>query len=258
MREIHRRFRWIAQPQLLLGFAALCLCAGALGNVARPAYAPASSAPEPHVKGAHSTTPIMPDCTKVPCISLTFDDGPSDSVTPRVLDILKQHNVRATFFVMGRKVPGREALLQRTYREGHEIGNHTWSHPHLPRLTPIEVEEQVRLTQQAVVAAGVPAPHVLRPPYGEVDAMVRAHARMPIVRWNIDPEDWLSNDPAAIYNGVMTHVSPGSIILLHDIHEGTVATLDQLLKDLTPRYQFVTSSELLNLTTGDQGQYFSR
>jgi peptidoglycan/xylan/chitin deacetylase (PgdA/CDA1 family) len=198
------------------------------------------------------------DCALKPCIALTFDDGPNPEVTPQILDILTRQEVKATFFIVGMRVPGQESLLRREHREGHEIGNHSWSHPDLSTLSPEDAERQIQATQQVIAAAGVPAPKILRPPYGAVNEMVAAHNNLSIVRWNVDPEDWKIQDPGLIDQALLSHVHPGSIILLHDIYPTTVAAVEPAIQALKPQYQFVTVSQLLDLTPGDQGQFFAR
>ncbi|HET8670761.1 MAG TPA: polysaccharide deacetylase family protein [Candidatus Saccharimonadales bacterium] len=194
----------------------------------------------------------------MPCLALTFDDGPNDRVTPQVLDILARNQVKATFFLVGKNIAGREPLVRRMYQEGHEIGNHSWSHTDFTKLTPEEVDLQLRLSQAAIADAGVPAPRIFRPPYGAVNPMVQSHVGMTIVRWNIDPEDWHKGDPAEIQMQVFRDARPGGVILMHDIDQATADALDPILQTLKSQYQFVTVSQLLHLSPGDQGQYFGR
>jgi peptidoglycan/xylan/chitin deacetylase (PgdA/CDA1 family) len=191
-------------------------------------------------------------------MALTFDDGPDPKVTPRILDILASHQIKATFFVVGKRVGGQEALLRRIHTEGHEIGNHSWSHPSFTKLSTADMEQQLRATQQAIVRAGVPAPTLFRPPYGAVDTAVLGHARMTIVRWDIDPADWEVKDAQRIKDHLIAHAHAGGIALLHDVHPSTADALELVLPELTPRYHFVTASHLLNVTPGDQGMYFGR
>lgn len=250
-------------PQAVICFVVLCLCVGALSGVVRQASAqPVAPSHTQLVTGGYEPAPMerlpRPDCNARPCLALTFDDGPHDVVTPQVLDILLRQQVKATFFIVGSRVAGREALLQREFHEGHEIGNHSWSHPDLTKLSPADAEGQISATQRAIAGAGVPAPHILRPPYGAIDSMVAARANMTIVRWNIDPEDWGHKDAAKIHQNVMEHVKPGGIILLHDIDPATVGALEPIIVELKPNYQFVTASQLLDLSPGDPGQYFGR
>jgi peptidoglycan/xylan/chitin deacetylase (PgdA/CDA1 family) len=143
------------------------------------------------------------------------------------------------------------------HAEGHEIGNHSWSHADFTKLTPAEVDSQLRMTQAAIAKAGVPTPQVFRPPYGAVNDMVKGHARMTIVRWDIDPADWEVMDAAKIHESILGQAKPGGIVLMHDIYPTTADALDSSILDLKARgYQFVTVSQLMNLDPGDQGQYF--
>lgn len=249
----------MSRPPLLLGFVVLCLCAGALGGVSRPQPNHSSPlAPPSHPASAPIVTSGT-NCAAVACLALTFDDGPNPEVTPYILDTLAQKRVKATFFVIGVHVAAHEDLVRSEYKEGHEIGNHTWSHPDLSKLAPEAVEEQLQLTQKAITAAGVPAPHVLRPPYGAIDDTVAAHNNLTVVRWNVDPEDWRLKDPAKIAEQIVAHARPGAIILLHDIYPTTAAALAPTIDALRQQnYQFVTVDQLLNLSPGDQGQFFAR
>jgi peptidoglycan/xylan/chitin deacetylase (PgdA/CDA1 family) len=257
MRKVRRIFVWICRPQALVGFIVLCLCVGALSSFVRanaatlqPHFRP--SVPPPVATESHV------DCNIKPCLALTFDDGPSAAVTPQILDVLAREQVKATFFVVGLHVAGNEQILQREHREGHEIGNHSWSHPDLTLLSPEDAQAQIQATQTAISNTGVPAPTVLRPPYGAANDMLLAHNNLSIVRWNVDPADWQSLDPVKIDQDLLAHVHPGSIVLLHDIYPTTVAALGPALDVLKQQYQFLTVSQLLDLTPGDQGQYFAR
>jgi len=247
-------------PPALVGVVALCLCIGAAGNVVRSLEA-AKTPQAPQVIAGNPPLSGQPavNCDVRPCLALTFDDGPNPEITPQVLDILARQHVRATFFVIGMHVPGQEALLRREYREGHEIGNHSWSHPDLTLLSPEDAEAQIESTQRAVAAAGVPAPRILRPPYGAVNDMVAAHNHLSVVRWNVDPEDWKSLDASKVLASTLAQARPGAIILMHDIYPSTVAALEPVIVALKQQnYQFVTASQLLGLTPGDQGQFFAR
>jgi len=260
MSDLRRYFGWVARPQFLIGFVVICLCVGALGTIDRAASkrSLAITVGKPRVKGLHQTVSPVPDCAAVPCMALTFDDGPNTAITPRVLDILAQEQVKATFFVVGQRVAGREYLLRRMHNEGHEIGNHSWSHPPFIQIPPADMEMQLRITQQAITAAGVPAPHLFRPPYGAVDPTVMGHTRMAIIRWNVDPADWELKDAQQVKDHLVAMARPGGIVLLHDMYPSTADALGPALKELKPYYQFVTVSQLLNITPGDQGFYSGR
>jgi peptidoglycan/xylan/chitin deacetylase (PgdA/CDA1 family) len=257
MRKVRRIFAWICHPQALVGFLTLCLCIGAVGTIARASELPGPARFRPAFPPPIAAVPHV-DCSVKPCLALTFDDGPNAQVTPQILDILARQQIKATFFIVGMRVPGQEHLLQREHREGHEIGNHSWSHPDLSKLSPEDAEAQIQSTQHIIAAAGVPAPKILRPPYGAVNDMVAAHNNLSIVRWNVDPEDWKLQDPAKIDEALLAHVHPGSIVLLHDIYPTTVAAVEPAIQILKQQYQFVTVSQLLDISPGDQGQFFAR
>ncbi len=256
----------IARPQTAAGLVAILFIAAgymAVPKIVRPTTK-AASAPViqpieqrvPDVQGAAVIAPV--DCSKVPCMALTFDDGPNPEVTPQVLDILQRHNAKATFFLIGLHVPGNEALLRRMHQEGHEIGNHTWSHTDLTKLSPGGVEDEIMQTQTAIAAAGVPLPRLMRPPYGGTDAMVRSHIPLTVVLWNIDPEDWKAKKPEKIIEHVLSHARPGGVVDLHDIRGVTAEALDPILTGLEQSYHLVTVSQLLDLSPGQQGVFYGR
>lgn len=250
-------FRWFRQPQFVAGILTLCLCIAGLGPLLRTWDRPQSIAlPRSKVKGAAAL--VVPDCAVTPCLALSFDDGPHGDVTPRILDILSREQVRATFFLVGERIAGREPIVRRMHGEGHEIGNHSWNHADFSKLSPADIEMQLRLSQQAIARAGVPAPRLFRPPYGATNPMVVSHINLPIVRWNIDPEDWRHKDPVSIQQNILAQARPGGVILLHDTDPATADALQSSLSLLRPHYQFVTVSQLLELVPGDQGQYLGR
>jgi len=237
--------------------AGLMLSAAPTANRPKPMAATVSPAPiTRHVEAASTTVPL--DCAKVACLALTFDDGPNPIVTPQVLDILARHHVQATFFLIGLHVPGNEALVRRMHAEGHEIGNHSWSHRDLTTLSPQEVELEISTTQQAIAAAGVPLPTLFRAPYGAVNAMVRSHVPLTILAWNVDPEDWNKKKAQKIIDEVLATARPGAIIDMHDIRQPTADALDPILTSLEQNYHLVTVSQLFNLPAGQQGIFYGR
>jgi peptidoglycan/xylan/chitin deacetylase (PgdA/CDA1 family) len=199
------------------------------------------------------------DCARVSCLALTFDDGPSAKYTSQVLDILERHQAHATFFLVGQEVAGNEALLRRMYDGGHEIGNHTWNHRKINELTPQQLQDDVARTQQAIVAAGVPAPRLFRPPYGLFNATIRSHVSLTIISWNIDPEDWKARKSEKITEHVLAHARPGAIVVMHDTERLTAQALEPLLTALKDRqYHLVTVSDLLDLSPGQPGIFYGR
>lgn len=211
--------------------------------------------PKPKLK------PLPPpiNCRKVHCLALTFDDGPNPETTPQIVKILEREHVKATFFVIGSRVHGNEALLRRMHQDGDEIGNHSWNHPDLTMLKPAQIKQQVSLTQKAVRAAGVPAPTLFRPPYGAVDGTVKASVPMTFMFWNEDPRDWAADTPKQVEVAVLASARPGGIVDMHDIYHVTAQSLGPIIKKLkAQKFHFVTVSELLDIKPGQRGDFFGR
>jgi peptidoglycan/xylan/chitin deacetylase (PgdA/CDA1 family) len=178
-------------------------------------------------------------------VRLTFDDGPVRAKTPRVLDVLSKYRVKATFFVIGQRVRRYPRLVKREYREGHSVQNHTYTHPELTTLSPVETRQQLRATNRAIIAAGVPRPHRFRPPYGHTNARVRSvGASLGLIQtlWSVDPHDWANPPASEICSRVVTNVRAGSIVLLHDgSGSNTVEALPSIIKRLRAQgYRFGT------------------
>lgn len=201
--------------------------------------------------------PPTPDCAVAACVALTFDDGPNPDSTPIILDALKKERVKATFFVIGLKVAANKDSLMRMQKDGHEIGNHTWAHPNLTKLSQAQIEQQVSLTQTAVTDIGLPAPKLFRPPYEAFTKPMLAYVHMPVILWNIDPKDWKEKDPKNVVAIVNAQVRAGGLIVMHD-KLVTAAAVEQIIKDLKPKFKFVTVTELLNLAPDAQGIYIGR
>ena len=125
-------------------------------------------------------------------VRLTFDDGPVRANTPRVLNVLSNYRVKATFFVIGQRARRHPDLVKREYREGHSVQNHTYTHPDLTTLGPVETRRELRATNRAIKAAGVPRPYRFRPPQGHTNARVRSvGASLGLMQtlWSVDPRD---------------------------------------------------------------------
>ncbi len=198
-----------------------------------------------------------PNCAVDACVALTFDDGPNPDSTPIILDALKQNGAKATFFEVGRLIVGQENYLRRMQAEDDEIGNHTWAHPHLTKLTPEQVDQQIQQTQQAITAIGLPAPTLFRPPYEDINPQLLSQIHLAVILWNVDPKDWAQKDSDSVARIVEQQIKPGAIIVMHD-KKVTAGAVDKILKDLRGKYRFVTVSTLLNLTPNAQGVYIGR
>src|SRR5437868_13376872 len=189
-----------------------------------------------------------------PYIALTFDDGPHQKLTPRLLDLLAEHHIHVTFFVIGENAAEHPEILQRAVREGHEIGNHTWSHPNLAKMTDENVRSQIQRTEEAIRSAIGSQPTLFRPPYGSVTAhqkrFIHDELGYEIILWEVDPLDWKNPGPNVVSSRILKETRPGSIVLAHDIHAQTIQAMPATLTELEAKgFKFVTVSELLKLQT---------
>jgi len=179
-------------------------------------------------------------------VALTFDDGPDAKVTPQILAILKKYNVKATFFMVGKNASNNPKTAEQVYKEGHEIGNHTWNHPKLTNLAKASVKEEVDRTSNAIYKAIGQYPTVFRPPYGATSDQVRSVITMPSILWSIDTLDWKHRNADKILTYVKASVNDGSIILMHDIHQTTADGLENVILFLQKQgYECVTVSDIL-------------
>ena len=181
-------------------------------------------------------------------VALTFDDGPSKTVTPKVLKVLKKHHAKGTFFMVGSQVNANPKIAKQVLDEGHEIGNHSYSHADLKRLTNKQIKKQLSRTNKAIHKATGHNPTLFRPPYGSVDNRVRSQTKLPTVLWSVDTRDWEHRNSKKLLAYVKKYTYPGAIILMHDIHMPTANGLDSVLTYLEKQgYTFVTVSELNNM-----------
>ncbi|MCD1257878.1 polysaccharide deacetylase family protein [Paenibacillus athensensis] len=190
-------------------------------------------------------------------IALTFDDGPDERFTPQVLDVLRENGVKATFFVLGSQASERPALVRRMVREGHVVGNHSYSHANLPKLTVDKFQSQIENTEAVLQQLTGYAPRLIRPPYGAInEEQVKwvSERHYLIVNWNVDSLDWKSLKADQVLSNILRQTKPGSIILQHsggastqDL-SGTVQALGPLINKLkSSGYTFVTVPELLQV-----------
>lgn len=178
-------------------------------------------------------------------VALTFDDGPSNKTTPRLLDILKQHNVQATFYVLGSQAERFPEILKRTFDEGHEIGNHSWNHPSFTTISLKEVASQIASTNTVIHSIIGETPKTMRPPYGAYNKAVREIVGMPLIMWSVDTLDWKHRNANKGVELALKQTHDGAIILFHDIHASSVDAIPTLIAELRARgYEFVTVSEL--------------
>lgn len=194
-------------------------------------------------------------------VALTFDDGPSRKTTSTLLDGLLERGASATFFVIGEQIPGCEDLLRRMKTEGHQIGNHTYSHVRLGTADKVVVVEEIQKSEVLLRSAVGEGSFWLRPPYGVIDAQRAALIKTPMIYWSVDPQDWKLLDTKKVVNAVLDAVEPGDIILLHDFYPTSVQAaleiVDALQRD---GYDFVTVEELFSIqgVTPQAGTLYAR
>ena len=189
-----------------------------------------------------------------PYIAMTFDDGPSATLTPKLLDILAAHHIKATFFVLGEMVAEHPEILARAAREGHEIASHSWSHPNLAKMSQEGVRSQLQRTDDEIKTAAGKRPTLFRPPYGSITERqkrwIHDEFGYDIILWDVDPLDWRRPGPAVVRNRILKETRPGSIVLSHDIHPGTIEAMPSTFDELEAKgFKFVTVSELLGMAT---------
>ena len=181
-------------------------------------------------------------------VALTFDDGPRADTTGRLLDGLLERGVAATFFVIGEQIPCNEGLLQRMKAEGHQIGNHTYSHVRLLKADKDDVVEEVHKSETLLQEAVGEGCFWLRPPYGLIGSERAKLIHTPMIYWSVDPEDWKLLDKDKVAAAVLDAVQPGDIILLHDFYSTSVdAALEIIDKLQAEGYAFVTVEELFRI-----------
>ena len=179
-------------------------------------------------------------------ISLTFDDGPNPTTTPRLLDILKEKKVQATFFMLGQNVSKNQELAKRVKNEGHEVASHSFSHPNLTTLDATTISDQVKNTDKAIFKATGTLPTDFRPPYGAVNKESAEIIGKPIIQWSVDSQDWQSHNTNAIVKRVNDTAYNDSIILMHDIYPETIDAVPVIIDNLRGAgYEIIPSKQLL-------------
>jgi peptidoglycan/xylan/chitin deacetylase (PgdA/CDA1 family) len=221
-----------------------------------PVEKPAASPVKPKPTPTPTEPPITFNSVHVdgPYIALTFDDGPNATLTPKLLDLLAARHLKATFFVVGQNAADHPDILKRAVREGHEIGNHSWSHPNLGKMSDEAVRRELQKTDDAITAATGKRPTLMRPPYGSLTPRqkkwIHEEFGYRIIIWDVDPLDWKRPGPSVVTARILKETHAGSIVLSHDIHPPTIeampATFDQLIKK---GFKSVTVTELLGMAT---------
>jgi peptidoglycan/xylan/chitin deacetylase (PgdA/CDA1 family) len=201
-----------------------------------------------------AASPIHHVDTKRKLIALTFDDGPHPVYTTRLLKILDRYHAKATFFVVGQRAKWYPSVIRNIHRRGHEIGNHTFTHPRLKKMTVTQLQEEIRKTDQVIYSLTGKYPLFFRPPGGEITYAVlhsSAKQKHPIAIWSYhqDTLDWKQPGVTYIVSKVTNGAKPGDIVLFHDSgidQSQTLAAVEKTLDILTKKgYKFVTLSQLL-------------
>lgn len=179
-------------------------------------------------------------------IALTFDDGPHPRYTEELLDGLAERDVKATFFLLGQNIEGREEIIERMAREGHLIGNHTYYHVDITRLPQREACREILETSEKITAiTGQPVEYI-RPPFGNWDKELECEVMMLPIFWSVDTLDWTTKNEDQIVQKVVTKIEENDIILMHDSYDSTVKAALRIVDLLQAEgYEFVTADELI-------------
>lgn len=227
------------------------------GNAASP---PSETSGEQAQEGdAGPSEPGQPEPDRKPepgkLVALTFDDGPDGKYTPKILDLLKEQEVPATFFLVGTQVEKFPDIVQRILEEGHSIGNHTWNHADLSKKSLAQIREQIRKADDVLKEAAGFMPVLFRAPYGAVSDTLKKELKKQgreLVGWNVDTRDWAGTPVNKMRKTVNETVRPGSIILMHSFGgkngdlTNTLELLPLIIEDLRDQgYTFVTVEQLL-------------
>lgn len=190
-------------------------------------------------------------------VALTFDDGPDETFTPQILDLLKKYDIKATFFVVGENVQYNKKLIKREFEEGHEIGNHTYTHINVSKNGYNKIKKEIGDTQEEIKSVTGVYPKFFRPPYRSISkdmCEIIKQNDMNIVLWSyVDARDWSNPGVTSIVKSIEDGIQNGCIILLHDYNRirapksQTVKALEIMIPDLLQKgYKFVTVSELID------------
>ncbi len=198
----------------------------------------------------HADQPLAEDGGEAddvkPKIALTFDDGPHPVFTPRLLDGLKERGVHATFFLIGKNIIGNEDVVRRMKDEGHLIGNHTYNHVQLTKLSEEKACEEIIKTNDLIYEVTGSGTEFIRPPFGSWNDNLECGIELISILWSVDPLDWKTEDTSAVVNRVVKNVKENDIILLHDYYGSSVDAALQIVDILQKEgYEFVTADELI-------------
>lgn len=185
-------------------------------------------------------------------IALTFDDGPNKDVTPKVLNLLEKYNINATFFCIGSRIAGNEALVQRIHQNGHIIGNHSYSHANtFDFFSTSKVKLELEKTEQLILSITGKQMQLFRPPFGITNpkiAKVVSLSDYKTIGWSIRTFDAVSDNKKRILKKVNDQLQNGSVILLHDVNEYVLDILEEIILLAQSRgYGFVTIDKMFSI-----------
>lgn len=193
-------------------------------------------------------------------IALTFDDGPHAETTEALLDGLRERDAHATFFLIGEQIEGKEDLLLRMRDEGHQIGNHTFTHVRLDRSSQSGLQEIARTDALLQQVLG-PGDYWIRPPWGFASSAMKQSVTQPLIYWSLDTQDWSVRNADIIAQDIIQNAQSGDIVLLHDSHPTSVTAALRAIDTLSAQgFQFVTVEELFD-TMGivpETGRFYVR
>lgn len=179
-----------------------------------------------------------------PMVALTFDDGPYDRVTNRIVKALAKHDSRATFFVVGNRVERYADTMKNAYNKGNQIATHTFDHGDLSKMKKKQIRRELKRAFRVMKKINGENPTMLRPPYGNVNDKMRQTIRIPMIYWNVDTEDWASRNKDKILSRCKS-IKDGDIVLMHDLYPSTAAAVEKLVPKLRKKgFQLVTVEEL--------------
>ena len=183
---------------------------------------------------------------EAPKIAITFDDGPSPAWTPKLLDGLKERNVKATFFLIGENAENTPELVKRESEEGHLVGNHTYHHVEITRVPDETAKEEILMTNEVITGITGEEVSYMRPPFGAWQKKLEWELDVMPVMWTIDPLDWTTKNTALVEERILKNVQGGDIILLHDLYQSSVEAALGIIDRLKAQgYEFVTVDQLI-------------
>lgn len=233
------RMKWKAKIAILLGINIILLFINMTFTIEIPDEKSVST-------GSTEVTSVESKDKIKKKIALTFDDGPHPEYTPKLLDGLKERNVSAAFFLTGENSEQNPEIVERIYREGHIIGNHSYTHVQLSKLSDLEACKEITKANEAIENITGKTPDYIRPPFGSWNKNLDCITNMIVVLWDVDPLDWQCQNKELVVKRVVSNVKEDDIILLHDSYQSTVDATFEIIDTLEKEgYEFVSLDEII-------------